>query len=112
MPQIKAAFDIPLYSDPMPIQDAIDLAEFLAQTAIGFSRFRAGSPTVDENDFPRPLRRGGCSAGWQQKSQDEHERQAMHVASPSACAGGVSDSGPATKGDRLFCLEPQWGGRQ
>jgi hypothetical protein len=46
MPQIKAAFDIPLYTDPMPIQDAIDLAEFLAQTASGFSRFRAGSRTV------------------------------------------------------------------
>jgi hypothetical protein len=46
MPQIKSAFDIPLYSDPMPIQDAIDLAEYLVQTAIGFSRFRAGSPTV------------------------------------------------------------------
>jgi len=46
MSQIKAAFNIPLYTDPMPIQDAIDLAEFLVQTAIGFTRFRAGSPTV------------------------------------------------------------------
>ena len=44
--QIKAVFNIPLYTDPMPIQDAIDLAEFLAQTAIGFSRFRPGSQTV------------------------------------------------------------------
>jgi hypothetical protein len=46
MPQIKAGFNIPLYTDPMPIQDAIDLAEFLVRTAIGFSRFRSGSPTV------------------------------------------------------------------
>jgi hypothetical protein len=46
MAQIKAGFDIPLYTNPMPIQDAIDLAVFLTQTAIGFSRFRAGSPTV------------------------------------------------------------------
>ncbi|MBF6187367.1 MULTISPECIES: hypothetical protein [Nocardia] len=31
---------------PMPIQDAIDLAEFLVQTTIGFVRFSPGSPTV------------------------------------------------------------------
>ena len=30
----------------MPIQDAIDLGEFLVDTAIRFSRFRSGSPTV------------------------------------------------------------------
>ena len=46
MAQVTQLFDIPLYMPPMPIQDAIDLAEFLAQTAIGFTRFRAGSPTV------------------------------------------------------------------
>jgi hypothetical protein len=46
MAQVTQGFDIPLYTPPMPIQDAIDLAEFLVQTAIGFSRFRAGSPTV------------------------------------------------------------------
>jgi hypothetical protein len=46
MTQVTQVFDIPLYTPPMPIQDAIDLAEFLVQTAIGFTRFRAGSPTV------------------------------------------------------------------
>jgi hypothetical protein len=46
MTQVDQAFDIPHYTPPMPIQDAIDLAEFLVQTAIGFTRFRAGSPTV------------------------------------------------------------------
>ena len=46
MAQVTQAFNIPLYTQPMPIQDAIDLAEFLVQTAIGFTRFREGSPTV------------------------------------------------------------------
>jgi len=46
MAQVRRGFDIPLWTAPMPIQDAIDLAEFLVQTAISFSRFRAGSPTV------------------------------------------------------------------
>jgi hypothetical protein len=46
MTQVTQLLDIPLYTPPMPIQDAIDLAEFLVQTAIGFTRFRAGSPTV------------------------------------------------------------------
>jgi len=44
--QVTQGFDIPLYTPPMPIQDAIDLAEFLVRTAIDFTRFRAGSPTV------------------------------------------------------------------
>jgi hypothetical protein len=46
MAQVTQGFDIPLHTPPMLIQDAIDLAAFLVQTAIGFSRFRAGSPTV------------------------------------------------------------------
>jgi hypothetical protein len=32
--------------DAMPIQDAIDLAEFLVRSTIEFSRFRMGAPTV------------------------------------------------------------------
>ncbi|MGV9666950.1 hypothetical protein [Nocardia niigatensis] len=35
-----------LVVDPMPIQDAIDLAEFLVQVTIGYVRFSPGSPTV------------------------------------------------------------------
>jgi hypothetical protein len=46
MSQVDSLFEIPLYTPPMPIQDAIDLANFLVQTAIGFTRFRPGSPTV------------------------------------------------------------------
>lgn len=36
----------PLASPAMPIQDAIDLAEFLVQTTMGFSRFTPGASTV------------------------------------------------------------------
>lgn len=32
--------------NPMPIQDAIDLARFLVETTINFSRFTPGAPTV------------------------------------------------------------------
>jgi 20S proteasome alpha/beta subunit len=37
---------VPLSYPPMPIQDAIDLADFLAQATIMFSRFTPGAPTV------------------------------------------------------------------
>lgn len=37
---------IPLIAPPMPIQDAIDLAIFLADMTINFSRFSPGAPTV------------------------------------------------------------------
>lgn len=36
----------PLILPPMPIQDAIDLAEFLAHAAIMYSRFNIGASTV------------------------------------------------------------------
>ena len=41
-----AQLAVPLAPAPMPIQDAIDLAVFLADTAIGFSRFSPGASTV------------------------------------------------------------------
>ncbi len=37
---------VPLVEAPMPIQDAIDLAEFLVHTTVGFTRFKRGAPTV------------------------------------------------------------------
>jgi len=37
---------IPTVSAPMPIQDAIDLANFLVETTINFSKFSPGAPTV------------------------------------------------------------------
>lgn len=40
------AMEIPVAGDGMPIQDAIDLAEFLVQLTIHFSRFIPGAPTV------------------------------------------------------------------
>lgn len=39
-------FQAPLYSDPMPIMDAIELAEFLVYVAKMFSRFNTGAATV------------------------------------------------------------------
>ena len=35
-----------LFEPPMPIQDAIDLTEFLAETAVKHSRFTPGAATV------------------------------------------------------------------
>lgn len=46
MQQITAALAVPLVIAPMPIQDTIDLAEFLVQLAIMYSRFIPGAPTV------------------------------------------------------------------
>ncbi|MCG8351114.1 MAG: hypothetical protein MI924_25370 [Chloroflexales bacterium] len=43
---IRQALTIPLVVDAMPIQDAIDLAEFLVDTTIKFSRFTPGPATV------------------------------------------------------------------
>lgn len=43
---IQQGLDLPLVQPPMPIQDAIDLAEFLVETTIKFSRFTPGAPTV------------------------------------------------------------------
>jgi ATP-dependent protease HslVU (ClpYQ) peptidase subunit len=36
----------PIIIAPMPIKDAIDVAEFLVQTTINFSKFTPGAPTV------------------------------------------------------------------
>lgn len=46
MQQITAELAVPLVIAPMPIQDTIDLAEFLVQLAIMYSRFSPGPPTV------------------------------------------------------------------
>jgi len=43
---IQTALDVNLVTPPMPIQDAIDLAEFLVYTAVMFSRFSPGAPVV------------------------------------------------------------------
>jgi len=43
---LKQALRAPLVMDPMPIQDAIDLAEFLVDLTVRFSRFMPGAPTV------------------------------------------------------------------
>lgn len=37
---------VPMVTPPMPIQDAIDLAVFLVDTTIQFSKFAPGAPTV------------------------------------------------------------------
>lgn len=46
MKQIQARLLVPLAPAPMPIQDAIDLAIFLVDATIMFSRFAPGAPTV------------------------------------------------------------------
>lgn len=43
---LKAQVSTPIISAPMPIQDAIDLAEFLVDTTIKFTRFSPGADTV------------------------------------------------------------------
>lgn len=43
---LRASLQAPLVFAPMPIQDAIDLAEWLVHTAIMFSRFKPGVPSV------------------------------------------------------------------
>jgi hypothetical protein len=43
---LRGLINIPLVADAMPIQDAIDLAEFLVQVTIGFVRFSPGHPLV------------------------------------------------------------------
>lgn len=46
MQQIDAQLELPLHHPAMPIQDAIDLAYFLVDATIMFSRFLPGAPTV------------------------------------------------------------------
>lgn len=43
---IDSRLEVPLHHPAMPIQDAIDLAEFLVEATIMFSRFKPGAPTV------------------------------------------------------------------
>lgn len=43
---IQQALTTPLVHSAMPIQDAIDLAEFLTDLSIGYSRFNPGASTV------------------------------------------------------------------
>lgn len=43
---LRSALQAPIVFSPMPIQDAIDLAEFLVHVAEAFSRFTPGAPTV------------------------------------------------------------------
>jgi hypothetical protein len=46
MDTIQHRLSTPLVHAAMPIQDAIDLAEFLVNLTIGYSRFCPGAPTV------------------------------------------------------------------
>ena len=46
MQLLNAHLAAPVIFAPMPIQDAIDLAEFLVHTAINFSRFTPGAQVV------------------------------------------------------------------
>ncbi len=46
MEKIRGGLEAPVAPPPMPIQDAIDLGEFLVQTTISYSRFKFGASTV------------------------------------------------------------------
>jgi hypothetical protein len=46
MSAVHNQLGIQLVEPPMPIQDAIDLAEFFVTTTAGLSRFRRGAATV------------------------------------------------------------------
>lgn len=46
MPIIQQQLTVPFVMPAMPIQDAIDLAEFLVDLTIKYSRFSPGAPTV------------------------------------------------------------------
>ncbi|HTU92258.1 MAG TPA: hypothetical protein VMF69_19410 [Gemmataceae bacterium] len=46
MNHITSALAVPMIIPPMPIQDVIDLADFLVHLTIMFSRFSPGAPTV------------------------------------------------------------------
>ncbi|MCV7285344.1 hypothetical protein H7J87_08385 [Mycolicibacterium wolinskyi] len=46
MQELVNQCNVQLVAPAMPIQDAIDLAEFLVQVTIGFMRFLPGNPTV------------------------------------------------------------------
>lgn len=43
---IRDSLEVQFAQPPMPIKDAIDLAEYLVHTTIMYSRFSAGAPTV------------------------------------------------------------------
>jgi len=47
-PLLVAQLNAPLVFAPMPVQDAIELAEFLVQSAVTFSRFLPGAQSVGE----------------------------------------------------------------
>jgi hypothetical protein len=44
--EIQRQSSIPLVLPAMPLQDAIDLAEFLVDLTVKFSRFKPGAPVV------------------------------------------------------------------
>lgn len=46
VPVLQSMLEITVAPPAMPMQDAIDLAEFLVHTTIMFSRFKPGAPTV------------------------------------------------------------------
>ena len=43
---IRQAMQVPMIIAPMPLQDAIELAEFMVETTIKFTRFIPGPSTV------------------------------------------------------------------
>ena len=46
MQEVASNLCVPLVEAPMPIQDAIDLAEFFVSTSSAFAKFKRGAATV------------------------------------------------------------------
>ena len=46
MQRIRESLQVPFLPPPIPVQDAIDLATYLVDTAVSFYRFSPGAPTV------------------------------------------------------------------
>ncbi len=105
---VKSAFEVNLAQPSMPVQDAIDLAEFLVETTKGFFRFKLGADTVGgDTDIAVVTRHEGFK--WIQRKhyydphlnplETDHVDQAHRAALASIAVR--SAYGPASAGFRV-----------
>lgn len=97
----KTQFEVNLAQPSMPIQDAIDLAEFLVETTKGFFRFKLGANTVGgDTDVAVVTRHEGFK--WIKRKhyysthlnplETDHVGQAERASGVSQTGGGAYDS--------------------
>jgi hypothetical protein len=105
---VKSTFEVNLAQPSMPVQDAIDLAEFLVETTKGFFRFKLGADTVGgETDVAAVTRHEGFK--WIKRKhyynpllnplETDHVDQAQRSNSASIAVG--SAYGPASTSLRV-----------